>query len=162
MKVVWMVVLFIFTLTAAVFAASPHFVDSKTTAAIQLNGGLVVQFKESGLGDAATSYILSATAAVTCNCVNKGGNCPEAANKMTFNKQVSATGTFSPKNGTVDATLILSAPPCPISASPTCGTGQHFEMSKVAWTSINLLDITNAVKAKNLPSGVSTTLFVCP
>jgi hypothetical protein len=147
---------------ALAWAASPHFIDSKTTANIQSDGDLEVSFKEAGLGDAATDYLLSANAATTCTCVTNSGRCPKAANKVTGSEAVSAQGTFSPKNGTVSATLVVTAPQCPASASPTCGGGQRLELSAIAYTGISLTDQTNNVPAGGLPTELSRTFFTCP
>jgi Tfp pilus assembly protein PilX len=147
---------------ALAWAASPHFIDSKTRAALQSDGDLEVSFKEAGLGDAETNYLLRADASTTCTCVTRSGQCPNAANKVTFEATVAATGTFSPKNGTVSATLVASAPDCPSSAPPTCGGGQVLELSAIKYTGISLQDTTNGVSAAGLPSELSATFFQCP
>jgi hypothetical protein len=146
----------------AVFAQNAHFIDSKTTANIESDGDLTVKFKEAGLGDTATTYSLTTTADVTCTCVTNSGRCPKAANKLTFASQASTQGTFDPKNGTVSATLTLTAPGCPASSSPTCGGGQTLELSAIAYHNIALTDITHNVSASGLPTELSTTLFTCP
>jgi Tfp pilus assembly protein PilX len=144
------------------WADSPHFIDSKTRASLQSDGDLEVQFKEAGLGDAETSYLLSANASSLCTCVTNSGMCPKAANKVAFQSAVSAQGTFSPKNGNVVATLVASAPACPVSSPPTCGTGQTLELSEIAYTGISLQDTTNGVSAGGLPTQLSATFFQCP
>ena len=144
------------------WAQSPHFIDSKTTANIESNGDLRVSFKEAGLGDTATTYSLTATADATCTCVTNSGRCPKAANKLTFASQEATQGTFNPKNGTVSATLTLTAPGCPTSQSPTCGGGQTLELSAIDYHNVALTDVTHNVSATGLPSEVSVTLFTCP
>jgi hypothetical protein len=144
------------------WADSPHFIDSKTKCAIETDGDLSCSFKEAGLGDAETTYELGATAAATCTCVTNSGSCPNAANKVTSSSELSATGTFSPKNGTVSATLTLSAPECPSSDPPTCGRGQTLELSAITYTDISLEDVTNGVAAGGLPATASATFFTCP
>ena len=106
--------------------------------------------------------MFSATAETTCTCVSKSGNCPSAANKVTSTEEVSTTGTFSPKNGTVSATLVISAPDCPSSDPPTCGHGQKLELSAITYTDVSLTDVTNNVAAAGLPDEFSATFFTCP
>ena len=145
------------------WAQNPHFIDSKTRAVLQSDGDLAVSFKEAGLGDTATDYLLHALASVTCTCVTKSGNCPNAANKVTFTSDESTEGTFSPKNGTVSATLVITAPECPSSAPPTCGGGQTLDLSAIAYTNISLTDTTHSVTAGALPASVGpVTFFNCP
>ena len=98
-----------------VWAVSPHFINSETTATIVRNGDPVVSGKEAGLGDnVSIDYEASAAANATCTCVSKSGRCPNAGNKVTVGGPVSATGTFtSGKNGTITGSLEVSPPPCP-------------------------------------------------
>jgi hypothetical protein len=142
------------------WAANPHFIRATTT--LLSNGDLQFKFKEAGLGDAETTYVASASATATCTCVTNSGRCPNAANKVTSTEEVSTTGTFSPKNGTVSATLTVAAPECPSSDPPTCGGGQHLELSAITYTDISLVDTTNGVAASGLPSELSATYFTCP
>jgi hypothetical protein len=144
-------------------AQSPHFLNSKTSVTINSDGDLTVNWKEAGLGTSAIDYTFSADASVTCVCVTNSGKCPSAANKATFSEAVAAEGTFIPKNGNVVGSLTIEAPGCPASASPTCGGGQHFELSQVSYTDISLSDDTNNILASGLPTSLSTgTLFSCP
>lgn len=121
-----------------------------------------MKFKEAGLGDTATTYVFSALAHTTCVCVTKSGKCPPAANKTSSTTEVTATGTFDPKNGTVSATLVILVPGCQASSPPTCGNGQHLELSEVIYTDISLTDTTHNVSASGLPIGFSKTFFTCP
>jgi hypothetical protein len=147
-----------------VWAQSPHFLNSQTTAVIAQNGDLVVSWKEAGLGDnVSIDYQASANASATCTCVNNSGKCPNAANKVTVPGPVSATGTFtSSKNGSITASLDVSPPPCPPSAPPTCGGGQKLVLSAVTYTDIALTDLTNGIDATGLPTSLSKTFFTCP
>lgn len=75
----------------------------------------------------------------------------------------STEGTFSPKNGTVSATLVITAPECPSSAPPTCGNGQTLELSAIVYTNISLTDTTHSISAGGLPDSVGPgTFFTCP
>lgn len=144
------------------WAASPHFIDSKTKVTITSDGDLNVRWKEAGLGDALTDYTISAIANATWTCVNKSGRCPEAANKVTTSEEVAAVFTFSPKNGTVNGNVTLG-PEAPTSAPPTCGGGQSLELSEIFYTNISLVDTTNNVTATGLPTFVGPVVFfVCP
>jgi hypothetical protein len=146
-----------------VWAVSPHFIS--VTATIQQDGDLDVKFKEAGLGTNQTiNYLATADATVTCTCVTKKGNCPQAANKETFTEAVAEPATFnSGKNGNVTATITLEAPDCPASDPPTCGNGQDFVLSAVTWENIQLTDQTTPVgPVPATPSSVSATFFTCP
>jgi len=143
-------------------AQNEHFIDSKTSVTIASDGDLTVRWKEAGLGSTETTYTFGATASVTCSCVTKSGRCPTAGNKASATVDVSSQGTFDPKNGTVSASLTLS-PTCPSSLQPTCGGGQHFELSSVNYTDISLSDDTHSVSAGGLPTSAGpVTIFSCP
>jgi len=145
------------------WAQNAHFIDSKTKCTIEADGDFSCSFKEAGLGDTETDYLLSATATVTCTCVTNSGKCPPAANKQTFTEEAGAKGTFDPKNGTVTATLTITAPECPSGAPPTCGNGQSFELSAISYAGISLIDDTNDVTAGGVPASAGpVTFFTCP
>jgi hypothetical protein len=61
---------------ALAWAASRHFIDSKTRTTLQLDGDLEVSFEEAGLGDAETSYWLSGNASTTVTYVTKARGAP--------------------------------------------------------------------------------------
>src|SRR5262245_46058009 len=84
------------------WAQNPHFI--RATAALE-DTDLQVCWKEAGLGDNQTIvYHAGASASAFYQCVNKGGNCPAAANKEEVQADVSATGSFtSGKNGQISA-----------------------------------------------------------
>jgi len=147
--------------TGTLLAQNPHFI--RVTAELLANGDLQVSFKEAGLGDTETTYVVSADATVTCTCLNNGGQCPNAANKRTFTETVTATGTFSPKNGNVVATLTITAPGCPESDPPTCPNGQVLTLSEVTYDNIQVTDVThNEGPEPAKPSSFSATFFTCP
>jgi hypothetical protein len=154
-------VFFLSCITTLAFAQSPHFVTATET--LQTDGDLALKFKEAGLGNTAltTSYVASANASATCTCVSKSGNCPNAANKVTFSSEVSQDGTFSVKNGSVSATLVIEIPACPSSASPTCGGGQKLVLSEISYTDISLTDTTNNVSANVPTTQGPVTFFTC-
>jgi hypothetical protein len=154
-------VFFLSFITTLAFAQSAHFI--KATETLQTDGDLTLKFKEAGLGNSlTTSYLASANASVTCTCVTKSGSCPNAANKVTSSSDVSTGGTFDVKNGTVSATLVLSAPSCPSGAPPTCGGGQRLVLSAFSYTDIALTDTTNNISADVPTSQGPVTFFTCP
>jgi hypothetical protein len=141
------------------WAASPHFVG-KVTATLE-GSNVRVAFKEAGLGNnQLITYVASAEGTATYVCVNNGGQCPNAANKVTVSGPVSATGTFnSGDNGQITQSLTLSPPSA---GSFTCPGGQTLTLADVSYTNITITDTTNNVSAAATPSSLSATVFVCP
>jgi len=138
-----------FTLIApsTVFADSPHFI-----AAISgLSGpSLVCTFKEAGLGNlgfASIKETCSATATALYECVNNGGNHPQAANKETVTAPVSGAGFFPIRNGQTTGSIPV-APPGPGSFS--CPGGQTLVLASVAYTNVLICDqLGNCVSLAN-------------
>jgi hypothetical protein len=153
-----MTVFSLLVLTAAAgiaSAQSPHFVRAD----VGFSGSspnLAVTFKESGLGDNQLVNIsASANASAVYACINGGGNHPKAANKETINATVSASGTFSVKNGTTSGTLTL-APPGP--GSFACPNGQRLVLASVTYSNVALTDTTNNV-SKSFSGSFTRTLI---
>ena len=92
---------------APALADSPHFVSATAT---RSGDTLTVDFKIAGLGNEDQTVTLTADA----QCFNRGGNAPRAENKGA----VLASGTFSPKNGNITATLSGSAQTDPVCSPP--------------------------------------------
>ena len=106
---------------APAWAGSPHFVDDKVTLS-QSGNTLTVVFKEAGLGDEPQVHVvLSATA----ECVNPGGNKPQAGNKESF----SAAGDFPVQSGKAEGSLSLTA-----TFQPSCSPPMSVEYSSVVLT----------------------------
>ena len=104
------------------------------------SGALVVEFDEAGVGTSAIDYTLTADAEADYACINGGAKHPKAANKESFNDEVSGGGTFEPKHGR--ATGSVSAGP--ISAgSFECPSGQQLVLASVSYTNIVLTDTQN-------------------
>jgi hypothetical protein len=122
-------------------AVNAHFVSSSAT--VNANGSLTVNWKEAGLGDNQNiTYTLTADATATYVCVNKGGANPSAQNKTTVAGPVSATGTFnSGKNGNITASLTAGPPPSDIS----CPNGQRLLLAEATYTNVTLTDVTNGI-----------------
>lgn len=145
--------------TTVAIAASPHFVRGPD-ASINNDGELTVSWKEAGLGDTVSvAYEASADANATYQCVNRGGNCPAAANKQQVFGPVFAAGTFSSgKNGSITASLTVDPPPSTLN----CPGNQRRELVSVSYTDIVLADTTNNVVAAADPSSLSISGEECP
>lgn len=102
----------------------------------------------------------TADAIATYVCVNNGGQCPNAANKVTVAGPVSATGSFSSQqNGQITQSLILNAPSA---GSFSCPAGQSLALAEVGYFNITITDTTNAISGTATPSAISALFFVCP
>ena len=143
----------IWPVTASATSGAHFFKD--TSASVANSGALSVHIDEAGLGDGVTTnYTLTAQATATYACINGGGNHPKAANKETFNREVSGGASFQAKNGRVQADMSVG----PISAgSFKCPSGQRLVLAAVSYSNIVLTDTSNSV-TDNLGS-VSRTFF---
>lgn len=139
--------------------AAGHFVRGPN-ASIDSDGNLTISWKEAGLGDTVSvDYEASADATALYQCVNRGGNCPAAANKQQVFGPVVGTGTFaSGKNGSITASLTLEPPPTTL----TCPGNQRLELVSVSYTNVALEDTTNNVVAAASPSSLSISGDECP
>jgi len=146
----------------AAWAANPHFI--KATAVLSGND-LVVTWKEAGLGDNQNiSYIAGATANATYVCVNNGGQCPNAANKVTVTGPVFKAGTFaSGKNGSITASLTINPPPATKldGSTFTCPGTQTVTFSIVTYSLVQIRDDTNGI-VKTIPGTFTSNPFNCP
>ncbi len=143
-------------------AANPHFVGVVTATLVGTD--VQVCWKEAGLGDNQNiDYEASAFVTATFHCVNNGGQCPNAANKVTVSGPVTATGTFaSGKNGQITACLTLEAPDPPDPGEFSCPSGQTLTLTDFSFTNIKITDKTNNISKTATPSAISAVLFVCP
>ena len=131
-----------FTASAAFATNGAHFMSAGDS--VNGAGALVATFDEAGLGNGDINYVLSADATALYACINGGGNHPKAANKQSFQGQVSQGGTFQAKNGRVRASLVTG----PLSAgSFSCPSGQTLVLASVSYTNVVLTDTTNNVSA---------------
>lgn len=119
--------------TPAAFAGSPHFVG---TPAFTTSGAtLTVTAKEAGLGDEPQIHVvLSGTA----QCVNPGGNNPQAGNKTA----VTAAADEPVQNGKADYTVTATAV-----LQPACSPPMTVQFSDVTLT-----DTTNGLTAVPVPA----------
>jgi hypothetical protein len=115
--------------TSVALAGNPHFVGTPTATITGAAGETVtVSAKEAGLGDEAQIVaVLSGDA----QCVNRGGNEPQAANKQSF----SATGIEPVQNGKADYSISLTA-----MFQPNCSPPMS-----VVWSNLVLTDTTNGL-----------------
>jgi hypothetical protein len=118
-----------------VWAASPHFLNCSASG-VNSDGTLNVCFKIAGLGDNQTLAVTaSAHADAVYGCLNRGQQCPNAANKVEVQSDVSATGTFtSGKNGQITACLTVEPPPTEL----TCPNGQRLVLVSVSYTNVSV------------------------
>jgi hypothetical protein len=101
-----------------------------------------VNWDQRGLGEGDINYTLTADATALYACLNGGGKSPSAANKRSFEGQVSSGGTFEAKKG--------PGPGDPHGRTAG-GTGVHLPtragrvLAAVSYTNIVLTDTTNGV-----------------
>jgi hypothetical protein len=114
---------------------NPHFLRCAASG-VNADGSLDVSFTIAGLGsNQSIAVTASATANATYGCLNRGQNCPNAANKVNVQSDVSATGTFtSGKNGSIRASLSVDPPPTTL----TCPGGQTLVLVSVSYTNVSV------------------------
>src|SRR5438874_11065200 len=118
-----------------VWAANAHFLKCSASG-VNSDGSLNACFKIAGLGDnQLVTVTASAHADAVYACKNNGQQCPNAANKVNVQSDVSATGTFtSGKNGSVRASLTVDPP----STTLTCPGGQKLILVSVSYTNVTV------------------------
>jgi hypothetical protein len=116
-------------------AQNPHFLRCSASG-VNSDGTLNVCFKIAGLGSNQTLDVTAtAHADAIYGCLNHGQQCPNAANKVEVQADVSATGTFtSGKNGQITACLTVDPPP----TSLTCPNGQELVLVSVSYTNVSV------------------------
>jgi len=121
---------------------------------------LVINWTETGLGNTGTvDYMASADVAATYQCVNRGTNCPSAANKQDLLAKVSTSATFGIDNGRITGKLTLEAP----SPTLTCPGNQVVGVASVVFSNILLQDVTNGISSATKPSSITyQNSAVCP
>jgi hypothetical protein len=114
-------------------AQNPHFLRCGASG-VNSDGSLNVSFTIAGLGsNQSIDITASAHADATYACRNRGNNCPNAANKVNVQTDVSATGTFtSGKNGSIRASLTVDPPDTTL----TCPGGQKLVLVSVSYTGV--------------------------
>jgi hypothetical protein len=136
-SIVTLAVLAISGFTATTLRAqNPHF-QRCSSSGPDSAGSLQACFRITGLGQSPTTVTASSPASAVWACQNKGGNCPNAANKVTSSGTVSAQGTFTPdKNGNASGCLSLTPPPPPSSFG--CPGGQSLVLVSVTYGTVTL------------------------
>jgi hypothetical protein len=150
------------SLDSRICPASPHFL--KADASLTAAGGVLVSFKEAGLGnDVTINYDLQAQASGQYQWFNHGGNKPQGQPFQFAPITVDATGTFtSGKNGNITASLTLDPPP-PDQQVVDAGSGKNWVLKEtVTYTNITLTDTTNNVVVSASPSSIGPVTFVVP
>jgi hypothetical protein len=160
------VVLLTVLIPGTVLGGSPHFVGPisvKFSNNPTKVGSINVCWKEAGVGNnQQINYTVSAqNATATYVCVNNGGNCPAAENKINFTGPVSKSDTFSSgKNGAVSSCLTIEPPS---GAGLEC-PGQTVTLSEVSYANIGVKDTTNNIEKMSLyvdDNILSKTYFSC-
>src|SRR6266513_2644215 len=118
-----------------VWAANAHFLKCSASG-VNSDGSLNACFKIAGLGD---NQLVTVTATAHADavyaCRNNGQQCPNAANKVNVQADVSASGTFtSGKNGSIRASLTVDPP----STTLTCPGGQKLVLVSVSYTNVKV------------------------
>jgi hypothetical protein len=120
------------------------------------HGGLLVSFREVGLGgNASTLYQVTANATATYACINNGDNHPQATNKAGVAGPVSGGGTFTADKGGNIVGAIAVAPLGP--GDFICPTGQSIVLAEVSYTNVVITDLTNNV-SESIPGTFSMIL----
>jgi len=143
-----------------VWATSPHFLRCAASG-VNPDGTLDVSFTIAGLGDNQTLTVTaSAHADAIYGCLNHGGQCPNAANKVEVKSNVTASGSFpSGKNGSVQASLTVDPPP----TSLTCPGGQKLVLVSVSYTNVSLSSDASADTCTTSPNTFAANFFPqCP
>ena len=122
-------------MATTVRAQNPHFLSCGASG-VNSDGSLNASFRIAGLGsNQSLTVTASAHADATYACRNNGQQCPNAANKVNVQGDVSASGTFtSGKNGSITACLAVEPPP----TSLTCPGGQRLVLVSVSYTNLSV------------------------
>jgi hypothetical protein len=142
-----------------VWAQNPHFLRCSASG-VNSDGTLNACFKIAGLGSNQTIDVTaSAHADAVYACRNNGQQCPNAANKVNVQADVSATGTFtSGKNGQITACLTVEPPDTTL----TCPPGQKLELVSVSYTNVTV-SAPNAGDCNPSPGTFAANFFPnCP
>src|SRR6266403_3953512 len=122
-------------MATTVRAQNPHFLKCGASG-VNSDGSLNVSFTIAGLGsNQSIDVTASAHADAVYACKNNGQQCPNAANKVNVQSDVSASGTFtSGKNGSITACLAVEPPDTTL----TCPGGQRLVLVSVSYTNLSV------------------------
>jgi len=119
------------------FADSPNFHYANASVSTS-TGALNVSFKETGLGNTATTEQVTLhvdLATADYQCFNNGGKHPQAGNKETVSMSLTTTGSFPVRNGQTTGTI--SAGP-PSQGDFACPSGQSLFLQSVTYSGITV------------------------
>ncbi|PYV73132.1 MAG: hypothetical protein DMG96_24165 [Acidobacteria bacterium] len=104
---------------------------------------LVVTFKETGLGNSASTVgmVVNADAMATYQCFNNGGNHPKAGNKETVNGPVTGSGNFLVRHGQTTGFITVSLPG---PGNFSCPSGQTLFLISGEFDNITITDLTTS------------------
>ena len=119
----------------ASYAQNPHFLSCGASG-VNSDGSLNASFRIAGLGsNQSIDITASAHADATYACMNRGQQCPNAANKVNVQSDVSATGTFtSGRNGSIRGSLTVDPPDTTLN----CPGGQRLILVSVSYTNVTV------------------------
>ena len=122
-------------MATTVRADNPNF-HSCGASGVNSDGSLNASFTITGLGNnQSIAVTASADADAIYGCKNGGQQCPNAANKVNVQGDVSASGTFtSGKNGSIRQSLTVDPPPTTL----TCPGGQKLVLVSVSYTNVSV------------------------
>lgn len=127
---------------ATALADSPRF-KSATATGPDAAGNLLVNFRETGLGNTPNpvDYTASADATALYACQNNGGNFPSDPKKQQESARVEANVTLLSENGNVIGSVTLSPPPSTLD----CPGGQHAVLASISYTNVQICDTDHDV-----------------
>jgi len=143
------------TFVSGALADSAKF-KSATASGPDASGNLVVNFRETGLGNTPNpvDYTASADANALYVCQNNGGNFPSDPKKQQASARVEANASFLAENGNVTGSVTLSPPPSTLN----CPGGQHAVMASITYTNVQICDTDHDV-CRNIGGTFSRTFF---
>jgi hypothetical protein len=147
------------TAASVVVADNPHFLKCSASG-VNDDGSLNACFKIAGLGDNQTLTVTaSASADAVYGCKNHGQQCPNAANKVNVQADVSASGDFtSGQNGQITGCLGVQPPPTTL----TCPRGQDLVLVSISYTDVTV-SAPGAGECHTSPATFSANFFPqCP
>jgi hypothetical protein len=141
--------------TASALADSAKF-KSATATGPDAAGNLVVNFRETGLGNTPNpvNYTASADADALYACQNNGGNFPSDPKKQQESARVEANATFLSENGNVTGSVTLSPPPSTLD----CPGGQHAVLASITYTNVQICDTDHNV-CRGIPGTFSRSII---
>jgi hypothetical protein len=144
------------------WADSPHFI-SATGGIDSTTGDYTASWKEAGLGKTPITYELDVvTTSYTFQCFNKGGNRPHGAPNAGGGSDLNTSGTFTPHNGQITASLTLDVTFPPLAGVNCTGGGLQLCLTAASYSGVTLTDVTTVPNVTaSLPDGSVSGLKIC-